>query len=186
MAHVNDNQAHSLEALANQLTRLTAEVDALRAEVRNGPAPQDVSSQDRFWALDTLREAFTEQDSAELLHNGAVLFTGTTQPPGSPGPLEWQWTRTGADLTESDWGDATPRLSALAHPVRIALLQAVYRGTETVADLVASGEFGTKGQVYHHLTQLVSAGWLSASRRGHYAVPPERVISLLVIISAAS
>lgn len=43
----------------------------------------------------------------------------------------------------------------------------------------------TSGQLYHHLRQLVSAGWLRATSRGSYAVPPDRVIPLLTILTAA-
>jgi hypothetical protein len=53
----------------------------------------------------------------------------------------------------------------------------------TTAGLAAQEELGTSGQLYHHLRQLVSAGWLRSSGRGHYSVPGDRVIPLLVIIA---
>jgi hypothetical protein len=44
---------------------------------------------------------------------------------------------------------------------------------------------GTSGQLYHHLRQLIGAGWLVQTARGHYTVPGDRVIPLLVLLTAA-
>jgi hypothetical protein len=54
----------------------------------------------------------------------------------------------------------------------------------TVAELRAHERLGTTGQLYHHLRQLVSAGWLRTTARGQYAVPGERVVPLLVALAA--
>ena len=40
-------------------------------------------------------------------------------------------------------------------------------------------------QLHHHLRQLVAAGWLASTRRGHYEVPAARVVPLLVTVLAA-
>lgn len=131
---------------------------------------------DPLWALTRLR--------ATAPAAGGVLFTGRHRAPDG-GHHEWQWAEPTEALLESDWSLLAPSLSALAHPARLKLVKEILAGNHAVADLQAGGSFGTTGQVYHHLRQLVSAGWLRPSGRGSYAVPPERVIPLLVILSAA-
>ncbi|MCQ9386128.1 ArsR family transcriptional regulator [Brevibacterium sp. 50QC2O2] len=114
----------------------------------------------------------------------AVHFAGTAQLP--EGPVAWQWGRPTAELLGRDFADAGERLAALSHPVRLALVQAVLAGTSTSADLTALPGMGTSGQVYHHLHQLAATGWLQSPRRGHWRVPADRVVPLLVIIMAAT
>ncbi|MQA16732.1 MAG: helix-turn-helix domain-containing protein [Pseudonocardiaceae bacterium] len=128
-----------------------------------------------FWALEGLKSR-TEDP-------GAVLFTGAvTLPTGEH--WEWQEGRLATAVLEDDWTEGAAMLSALAHPVRLLLLREILHGTRTVAELSTHESLGTTGQLYHHLRQLVSAGWLRATARGHYAVPGERVIPLLIVLAA--
>ena len=85
-------------------------------------------------------------------------------------------------FADIDFAEAAPALTAFSHPVRLALLQAVYEGTTTVAELSADDRFGTTGQIYHHLKALASAGWLENIPRGHWRVPAQKVIPLLTLI----
>jgi hypothetical protein len=164
--------------LSERLAALEARVAALEAGAGEaGPEPPAPSGGDPFWALNDLR--------ARAPETGAVVFAGRHRVPGNEGPYEWQWGEPTEPMLESDWSLLVPALSALAHPARLQLLKEVLTGTHAVADLHAGGSFGTTGQVYHHLRQLVTAGWLRPSGRGSYAVPPDRVIPLLVILTAA-
>jgi hypothetical protein len=61
----------------------------------------------------------------------------------------------------------------------------VLSGATSVAELSAGEGMGTTGQLYHHLNHLVAQGWLLAGGRGQYSIPPDRVVPLLVMISAA-
>ncbi|MFC7643034.1 hypothetical protein ACFQX6_20720 [Streptosporangium lutulentum] len=65
------------------------------------------------------------------------------------------------------------------------LLREILGGRRAVADLAALDGLGTTGQVYHHLRQLTSAGWLHTAGRGRYEVPPGRVVPLLVALAAS-
>ena len=80
-----------------------------------------------------------------------------------------------------------PSLSpaALGHPVRLRLLQQVLTGASTVHELTQIDGVGTSGQVYHHLRQLTSAGWLHAVGGGRHEVPVARVVPLLVLLLGA-
>ena len=89
------------------------------------------------------------------------------------------------ELLAADWSSLSTTLAALGHPVRLLLLRQVLSGAGTVAELQKRVELGTSGQLYHHLRQLVGAGWLQVAARGRYAVPPERVVPLLVVLAAA-
>lgn len=127
-----------------------------------------------FWMLDGL---------SERVPAGAVGFAGHLETPG--GPVRWQWARATGELLTQDWSAAAPALAALGHPVRLRLVQLVLTGVATTAELAAADEFGTTGQLHHHLRVLVAAGWLRTTGRGHYEVPAPRVVPLLTILTAA-
>ena len=57
-------------------------------------------------------------------------------------------------------------------------------GRDTVAALAELDGLGTTGQIYHHLRQLTAEGWLHTKARGQHAVPAERVVPLLTILTA--
>jgi hypothetical protein len=126
-----------------------------------------------FWALRGLKERAGD----------AVLFTGSvTLPDGEH--YEWQQGHPAADLMADDWSQAADALTALAHPVRLMLLREILAGAHGTAELAAHERLGTTGQLYHHLRQLVAAGWLRTTARGQYAVPGERVVPILTILAA--
>lgn len=108
---------------------------------------------------------------------------GTVQLPTGE-RYEWLQAGTDEDLLADDWAKNAGALAALAHPVRLLLLRLVLTGVRTVGELSQHETLGTSGQLYHHLRQLTAAGWLEATSRGHYAVPPVKVVPLLAIIEA--
>jgi hypothetical protein len=149
--------------------------EAAPAQVPVGSAadalPDDA---DTFWALHGLVDRFGAE--------GGVTYTGYTTPPGAEGPVAWQMGLTSEGLNEIDFAEAAGCLAALGHPVRLQLLQAIYEGTTTVAELSKDERFGTTGQIYHHVHALAGAGWLASARRGHWRVPSSRVIPLLTLV----
>jgi hypothetical protein len=162
--------------LQERLERLEARVTRLEAE-RLGPSSgAGELGPETFWALEGLKERTGDP--------GAVLFTGTvTLPTGEH--YEWRQSHGTAELLADDWSQAGAALTALAHPVRLLLLREILHGARTTAELGGHDRLGTTGQLYHHLRQLVSAGWLRTTARGHYAVPGERVVPLLAVLAAA-
>ncbi|MET8056939.1 ArsR/SmtB family transcription factor [Streptomyces microflavus] len=88
-------------------------------------------------------------------------------------------------VLSSDWSETADTLGALGHPVRLRLIQALAGGRSAVAELVELEGLGTTGQIYHHLRQLVSAGWLETTGRGRYQIPPARLVPLLVVVTEA-
>lgn len=176
-----DDDGGERAALSARLDALTERVAALEAAAAR---PADASAErvergvpdpEVFWALEGLKE-----------HHGigALLYTGAVQLPQGT-PVEWQLAADADALLAEDWAPFAEHLAALGHPVRLSLLREVLRGTDTAADLGALDGMGTSGQIYHHLRQLVAAGWLRSIGRGHYEVPAMRVVPLLVVLFAS-
>jgi hypothetical protein len=158
------------QAAAAQAAADADVVDAARAS----SAPAASTSGDLFWALDGVKQ--------RLDPPGGVVFAGSVAVPA--GPVDWQITLTTEGLLAADWSQAAPSLAALGNATRLGVLQAVVGGADTVAQISSEGGLGSTGQLYHHLGQLVATGWLVAAGRGRYAVPPERVVPLLVVLAA--
>jgi hypothetical protein len=164
-----------LAALEDRVAQLERDRDSSAA----APAgqPPEPAADETFWVVNGLRRRLAADA-------GAVVFAGVVPLPGG-GEYLWQYGRTTADLMAADWGGRSQVLAALGHPVRMLLAQLVLSGTGSVAELQADPRLGTSGQLYHHLRQLVTAGWLHQTTRGHYEVPAARVIPLLVMVTAA-
>ncbi len=158
-----------------RLAELEARIAALETRGTPGTDADAAGDHDPFFALNALKQ--------HVAGDGGVVFAGVLG--SGPQALEWQQGMPAERLAAQDWSRRAASLDALGHPVRLRLLQAVRQGTDTVAALAERSEFGTTGQIYHHVNLLSAAGWLVAVRRGHYAVPPERLVPLLVILTAA-
>ncbi|GHF95371.1 transcriptional regulator [Deinococcus piscis] len=157
-----------LAELERRLAALEAQVAALSQPDRSpGPAT------DRAWALESLQE---------LVPDGAVLFAGHVQL-GAGGDWVWQEAHPAAALLDRDWSGVAAALSALGHPLRLALLRAALDGPQP-APVLGERVGLSGGQLYHHLRELQAAGWLQAQARGPYRVPGGRVIPLLTVLAA--
>lgn len=158
--------------------RVAALETALLQSEGNTPSAQSAAAaqtldSDTFWALEGLR--------ARTAGPGAVMLVGSVEIP-SGSEARWQMGAGADELFSSDFADRAESLSALAHPARLRILQRLMTDAQTVQDLAGTEEFGTSGQIYHHLRQLTSAGWLRASGGGRYEVPAARVVPLLTIL----
>ncbi|HEX6471566.1 MAG TPA: winged helix-turn-helix domain-containing protein [Streptosporangiaceae bacterium] len=162
------------ESLADRVAGLEARVARLEGGSRSVRVSTSELDRDTFWALDGLKRRTAEP--------GAVVFAGhVTLPTGEH--YEWQQGHPVDDMLADDWSEAATALAALAHPVRLLLLGEILQGARTAGELTAHERLGTTGQLYHHLRQLVAAGWLRSTTRGQYAVPGERVVPLLVALA---
>jgi hypothetical protein len=164
----------TMSQLADRLRRVEERLDEL--DHRPEPPRALNPGAEPLWALNGLQEV--TQDPA-----GAVLLTGAVTIPRG-GQARWQISSEAQELFDSDFADRADKLSALAQPVRLQLLQRIMTDATTVNDLLETGEFGTSGQIYHHLRQLVSAGWVETVGKSKYAVPASRVVPILVILLA--
>lgn len=157
--------------LEARLQRLEARLAALEQASRAPSIPPEGT----LWALEHLRK--------NAQPGGEVVFAGQAEV--ASGTWGWQWGLPVNLLLNRPWTEVAESLAALAHPVRLEILRAVLNGKSSSQALQHLADIGTTGQLYHHLKELQSAGWLKAGKRGSYTVPPERIIPLLVILSAA-
>lgn len=158
-----------------RVEHLELRVAALEEQLAQRPVTSDADD-DTFWALEGLRNRVPEP--------GAVMLVGSVQTPDGV-EARWQVGTLAQEFFDSDFAARAESLSALAHPVRLRIIQRLMTDATTVQELVATEEFGTTGQIYHHLKQLVSAGWLRSTGRGRYEVPVDRVVPLLGILQGA-
>ncbi|MBW6438845.1 helix-turn-helix domain-containing protein [Actinoplanes hulinensis] len=164
------SETDRLDALERRVTELEKRLTASEPGAATTPDP------DVFWALEGLL--------ARVDDPGAVMITGhVTLPDGRA--ARWQEAVRTGELLDGDWSQHVTTLAALAHPARIRLLGHVLHGAVTAQDLTRLDGMGTSGQVYHHLRQLVSAGWLQTVGGGRYEVPVARVVPLLTTILGA-
>lgn len=164
--------APSLASLERRVARLEQLLESRVTHV--GAAPTDA---DAFWALAGLSQRVGAS-------SGAVMIVGTIELPAGP-RAQWQEGAAADDLLDDPWERAADTLAALGHPVRLRIVQEVLRGHTTARELAGLEDIGTTGQVYHHLRQLVAAGWLRARQGGRHEVPPERLVPLLATIVGA-
>lgn len=158
-----------------ELERRVLDLEAQRAVASSRTRPEAV--QGEFWALDGVRQVFDAP--------GGVVFAGAVELSGGQ-HYDWQEQHATTDLvdrTDERLDVAAEALVALGHPARLALLTEVLAGRTETSELVKLEQFGTSGQVYHHAKALIAAGWLRQARRGHYIVPPERIVPLLVALA---
>lgn len=169
--------------LLQRVEMLEASVADIRRRLAAPPEPEPPRTpvhhpSEESWALDGLRQM--AQDSS-----AAIMFAGFSEAEGPVvGPVRWQYARSGDAIMDRDWGAAAPALGALGSPIRLRILQLIAAGMTATADLVADGGLGTTGQLHHHLKALMAGGWLRSPSRGHYEVPPSRLVPLLVIVTA--
>ncbi|MEZ5085605.1 MAG: hypothetical protein R2722_04935 [Tessaracoccus sp.] len=160
------------EAVADLQKKLSAGSKTDKTEQK---APSSVAEDDVFWYLRQL----------EQRDPGCVLMMGSVEVPDA-GPVRWQYGQEAQALLQRDWTALSLTIDALAHPARLALVQLVLSGVHATSELRQHESMGTTGQLHHHLRQLVAAGWLISTMRGHYEVPPARVVPLLILIMAAT
>lgn len=179
----------SLTTLERRLADLEHEVARLSALAAHSAAPADDADLDPQ-ATDAATESAGSDDPLWFVNElgrrapGVVMMAGAVET--QAGPVRWQYGLHAEGLLAHDWSDLARPLEALGHPARIELVRQVMRGAHTTAELLQLEHLASSGQLYHHLRQLVSAGWLVSPRRGHYEVPAARVVPLLVLTMIAS
>ena len=132
----------------------------------------------RVVALET-----TDDTPADALTDGVVGFSGDVTTP--QGPVQYSWQRPASFLSENAWEPSFQRIAALSSPIRGQILRRLWEAPASVAELVDEGVFSSTGKAYHHLNELLHAGWIEKDSHGKHRIPPARVVPLLAIVAAA-
>jgi hypothetical protein len=168
---------HRVDRLEREVERLREQFEGRQADATSAAASETEASDapaDPLWFVNTLGRYAP----------GVVMMAGAVEVPA--GPVRWQYGLHADDLLARDWSELARPIEALGHPVRLELVRRILNGTQTTAELLELDQFASSGQLYHHLRQLVSAGWLTSPRRGHYEVPVSRIVPLLVLTMIAA
>ncbi|GAA2684250.1 helix-turn-helix domain-containing protein [Streptomyces lunalinharesii] len=174
-----EQRVAELERRLAELERAVEETGAAAAPPPARP-PEQRHPGEALWALNGLKEQLAGLGAV----NGGVLFAGAVRTPAGL-RYEWQYGLPTDTVMDGDWSAAAESFAALGQPVRLRLLREILGGRCTAAELTGLDGTGTTGQIYHHLRQLTAAGWLRTAVRGRYEVPVERVVPLLVMLTAA-
>ncbi|WP_280468745.1 ArsR/SmtB family transcription factor [Nocardia cyriacigeorgica] len=118
-------------------------------------------------------------DSARgyLEYGGSVDFGG---------PIEWTIRYSAAAVPRLPAQARVDVLAALGHPVRRALVETLLDGPRTGAELAEAVSLTSAGQLYHHIRALTSAKVIEQHSRGAYRIPAEKVVPLLIMMTAAA
>jgi hypothetical protein len=177
--------------MSDPLSEVTAALEDLRARVARveagtgsrpepAPGPGDAGT---HWLLAGLARN-TGPGFARDGISGSVAYGGRVRAPGT-GDVVWQLEHAALDVVDADLDAAAATLAAVAHPFRLRLLRRMLQGASTLAELQEPAAAGTTGQLHHHLRELRSAGLVVSRRRNHSSIPTDRVVPVLVMITAA-
>ncbi|MFG2142062.1 ArsR/SmtB family transcription factor [Streptomyces sp. NPDC048650] len=173
------NLERRVAALERRLAALEQVTEQAAGSGMPVPSPKR-EPDDELWALHGLKDQLAGLGA----DNGGVLFTGAVRTPSGK-RYEWQYGLVTDTVLDGDWADAAESFAALGQPVRLRLLREILGGRCTAVELTELDGMGTTGQIYHHLRQLTAVGWLHTAARGRYEVPADRVVPLLVMLTAA-
>jgi DNA-binding HxlR family transcriptional regulator len=91
-----------------------------------------------------------------------------------------------SQVLAADPEGVTRVFAGLASPARLALLRALVHGPCSSQQLREELDDPSAGQLYHHLRELLAAGLVIQPSRSVYAIPPGKVVTVCVAISAAA
>ena len=155
------------------LDEIRDRLSAIEATLRERADPGAKVHYSTFWVVDELRRRETP--------GGEVVFGGVV-PDGTGSQIEWQYGLPVSEVLSRPWDERSSAVMALAHPMRLRILELVHGGIDRVAEMADQSATGTTGQIYHHVKLLSDAGWLVPSGRGRLAIPSARIVPLLTLL----
>ncbi|WP_026037720.1 ArsR/SmtB family transcription factor [Salinibacterium sp. PAMC 21357] len=156
------------------LEEISARLAALESAIAVRDANETTRRESSLWAIEELR--------AQASASGAVIYAGVV-PSSSGGQIEWQYGLPIDIIVARSWPERAGALSALAHPIRLRILQLIFEGTDRIVDMAGLNDTGTTGQIYHHVKLLADAGWVVPAGRGRLAIPSARVVPLMALFA---
>ncbi|MFE3441639.1 ArsR/SmtB family transcription factor [Nocardia sp. NPDC059180] len=134
--------------------------------------------------LEARIEALEGQRPTEDSAHGYIDYSGNVD--FGAGPINWSIRYSAAAVPQLPTQARVDVLAALGHPVRRALVETLLDGPRTGAELAEAVSLTSAGQLYHHIRALTSAKVIEQHTRGAYRIPAEKVVPLLVMMTAAA
>lgn len=121
--------------------------------------------------------------------SGCITYLGVF----ASGGRQSNWVSKGQDtdhlLDLIDSGNAMRVLSCIGSPERMKMIMALLKKPMAAAELVEALNFGSTGQVYHHLKPLIAADIVTDTPeegKGKYAIVPHRVQGIIMLLAGVS
>ena len=124
----------------------------------------------------------SDDDGAERTTSGILEYSGAVD---FTGPVTWNITYSANAAVDLAPEALSSTFAALGHPARIEIVRLLIRGNASVTDLQEAGDFGTTGQLYHHLKILTTASIVTKVGRNDYGIAPTHLVPVLVSMLAA-
>lgn len=176
---------NEIEALKSDIKELAEAVWALRDKVnRDSAVTAAVSTTetpiDTDGTLADLRQTAEASDAA-----GAVSAHGYYTLNRGERTIRWVLDAAPVQpLAADDIPGIATTLAAVAHPQRLAILDAILQAPTSASELVESLGLGTTGAAYHHLNVLQSAGFVTQMHRGVFRFRTEMIPVYLTVTGA--
>ncbi|MBF6215123.1 winged helix-turn-helix transcriptional regulator [Nocardia puris] len=133
--------------------------------------------------LEARIEALEGRPETAPAERGFVEYGGSVD---FGGPVDWTIRYSAAAVVDLPAQARVDVLAALGHPVRRALVEVLLDGPHTGAELAEAVGLTSQGQLYHHVRALSSAKIVEQHGRGAYRIPAQKLVPLLIIMTAAA
>lgn len=163
--------------LESELHELAARVDRLEETLRGGGSPRPVTEPSDGPGPPGTDTSDTATGAQTVRYSGTVDLAG---------PVQWNIHYDAAAALDLPTESTAAVFAALGHPARLEIVRILLRGNASVTDLQAAGDFGTSGQLYHHLKILTAAGVASKLGRNEYGIAATHVVPTLVALVSAA
>ena len=139
--------------------------------------------EDRLTALEARVETLEGRRDPDDRARGVIEYHGNVD---FDGELDWTIRYDAASVLRLPTNDQVEVAAALGNPVRYALLHTLLDGACTSSELAEAVGLTSTGQLYHHLRALCSAKIVEQRGRGAYRIPPQKIVPVLVLMTAAA
>lgn len=186
-----------IDVLRSELTRLNAMLSAVVGD--RGAASEATPGERPGQKIETMRNMHPDARLSALMEalcakasedgdTGAITYLGVYASGGRQS--NWIRNEVRADdlLRLIENNGAQLCLACIGNNDRLRMLLSLLRAPRTVAQLVDQCGYSSTGQVYHHLKPLLALGVVGEDDggRGTYAVKPQRVQGIIMLLAGIS
>jgi DNA gyrase subunit B len=184
----------SLDTVRSDVRELTEAFWALRDDMRTQQAVSAAENQSRAAMNDRAGEPSATAALAEITSScdgegyvSAFGYYETTDDEGTRHIHRWAMEdRPVEDVLAIQAEEAAKVLAAIGHRQRLGIVLLLLDQPSTASEIVQRLPLGTTGAAYHHLNVLQGVGLVQQEQRSVFSLVPERVPSVLLVLSGVS